>query len=92
MFQMVATIRAAHERSGMIGFLIGVTQALIVANHEQHEQMEFERILEGLSAPEIAVARAKRAEYFKELERKREHQELCDAIRDSRPHGIGVFW
>jgi hypothetical protein len=32
------------------------------------------------------------AEEAKKAEEARKHRELCQAIRDSRPRGFGVFW
>lgn len=60
------------------------------------DQKAFEAYLETIPPEAREAARADRAAK-KERDRQeaiaeRRHQELCRAIRDSRLHGIGMFW
>lgn len=58
----------------------------------RHREQAFRKYLESL--PEHMRADAIKQHEKERLERiaERRHQELCDAIRSSRLHGIGIFW
>lgn len=40
----------------------------------------------------IEARRVRQEEQERYATEERRHRELCRAIRDSRPHGLGIFW
>lgn len=75
----------------MFGIEIVMSQIILA----QHEREDFQKKLMSLpEAERPAYERAYRdmkERQHKEATIERRHQELCQAIRDSRPLGIGFF-
>lgn len=66
---------------------------LEAAKREQNEFLEFIRDKDPDTQARLIAAREKRMEAaHKEYIEERRHRELCDAIRSTRPTGIGFFW
>lgn len=74
----------------MFGFAGHIILASLMV--ELAEREAFEKSLEGLPPDMVAMLREKRAEMMRERKRDRQHAELVQAIRDSRPSGLGLFW
>jgi hypothetical protein len=78
----------------MIGIV--ANNAIAAIELQRHIAGQREKALDGLPQEQAEAMREKwRAEDAAAAQRateERRHQELCQAIRDSRPRGIGVFW
>lgn len=77
----------------------GAINALICAQamyeHEREAEKRFAESIAHLPADQQAYAIRIRREVKERMKREavieRRHQELCAAIRDARPRGIGIF-
>ena len=75
-------------------FDVGYAFALMEAH--QREEREFARRLSEMPIEQqteaIRIRNEIKAKIAQEAKEERRHQELCRAIRDSRPRGLGIFW
>lgn len=73
-----------------VGYAIAMMEAL------RREELEFARRIAEMpieqQAEAIRIRNEIKAKIAQEAKEERRHQELCRAIRDSRPRGIGIFW
>lgn len=83
----------------MFGVLEAVTAihwAQAMREHEQESERRFVESIAHLSpeqqASAILVRKEVKERLRQEAEIERRHRELCKAIRDSRPRGIGLFF
>lgn len=66
--------------------------AICELQYHMAEEQAFQERLATMTFDERVIALQLRKEERKERTIERRHQELCRAIRDSRPSGLGIFW
>ena len=70
--------------------------SLAMQEHEREAEKRFAASIADLPADQQAELIRVRSEAKEKARREREierrHQELCQAIRDSRPRGLGLFF
>jgi hypothetical protein len=74
-------------------YFIDIAVAILL--EQEYEQQAFQKALAALPEDqrwEFEKAYLEKQEKRRqEAEIERRHQELCEAIRDSRPRGVGIF-
>lgn len=80
----------------MIYGVLAAMQSIELARLEQERERAFYAHVETLP-PEMRYDAVRRYTEAKEKARlesiaERRHQELCEAIRSTRPKGLGIFW
>ena len=79
-----------------LGALAALPQMQAVIGQAKAQEDRFQKSLEGLEPAEVLKRyedrEREREKYRAQLEAERRHRELCQAIRDSRPRGFGLFF
>jgi DNA-binding ferritin-like protein (Dps family) len=75
----------------MFGIEIALAQMLIAQHEREHFQKRLMELPEDQRPAYEKAYRELKERQYKEATVERRHQELCQAIRDSRPRSIGLF-